>query len=264
MPQDRLAVGREAASAAAQLTLEYFQTARFAVERKADDSPVTVADRSAEDLLRKTISAAFPHDAIVGEELDDKEGSSGYQWILDPIDGTKSFIHGVPLYGTLVGLLKGSEPILGIIEIPGLNERVFAAKGEGAWFQQGQGDLQPCQVAEIDSLADGLFLTSSFSGFAQRGAEEAFTQLRETAFVSRTWGDCYGYLLVAIGRAHLMVDPLMSIWDAAAILPVISESGGVFTDWSGKPTVEGGEGIATTPGLLPSVLEITGPFSERR
>ena len=264
MSQDRLSVGRQAASAAAQLTLQYFQTDQFDVERKGDNSPVTIADKSAESLLRQEISAAFPDDAIVGEEHQDKPGTSGYQWILDPIDGTKSFISGVPLYGTLVGLLKDDEPVMGIIEIPGLDERVFAAKGEGAWHQRGSGQETRCQVAPIRSISDGVFLATAHRGFIERGggAEAVFHHFSNEAYIARTWGDCYGYLLVATGRAHLMIDPLMNIWDAAALLPVMTEAGGVFTDWNGQPTVSGGEGIATTTNLLPDVLKITRPFSK--
>ena len=259
---DRLTVARDAAAEAGKLTLEYFQTDRFDVERKGDDSPVTIADRNAETLLRERITAAFPDDAIVGEEHEDKPGTSGYQWILDPIDGTKSFISGVPLYGTLVGVLHKDEPVIGVIEIAGLDERVYAAKGEGAWYRRGDGEAVACQLAKVDSIADGVFVTTAYRGFLERGggAEEVFDTLSRQAYIARTWGDCYGYLLVATGRAHLMIDPLMNIWDAAALLPVITEAGGVYTDWQGKPSVESGEGIATTHELLPHVLEITRRF----
>jgi len=256
---ERLELARSAAREAGKLTLEYFQRADLAVERKADQSPVTAADRGAEQLLRDRIAAAFPDDAILGEELPDRRGTSGYRWILDPIDGTKSFIHGVPLYGTLVGLEHGLQSVLGVIQIPPLDECVYAAAGQGAWHVRGGGLPAPARVSQTQRLADSLFCTSEVANFLRRGAADVYDRLQAAAGLSRTWGDCYGYLLVATGRAEVMVDPIMNVWDAAAVQPILLEAGGTFTDWQGTPTIHSGDGIATNGRVLAEVLKITRP-----
>lgn len=252
----RLEVARAAAAEAGRLTLKYFRRADLAVERKADASPVTVADREAEQLLRERIGTAFPDDAILGEEFPDRPGTSGCRWILDPIDGTKSFIHGVPLYGTLVGMEHDSQSVLGIICIPALDECVYAAKGHGAWYTGGSAPPAQARVSTTATLSDGLFCTSEVISFARRGAMNVYERLQNTARLTRTWGDCYGYMMVATGRAELMVDPIMNVWDAAAILPILQEAGGTFTDWKGQPTIHSGEGVATNGHVLNETLEI--------
>ncbi|HKD37635.1 MAG TPA: histidinol-phosphatase [Pirellulales bacterium] len=252
----RLELGQAAAREAGRLTLEFFQRDSLAVEWKADASPVTIADRRAEQLLRDRLSAAFPDDAILGEELPDRPGTSGYRWILDPIDGTKSFIHGVPLYGTLVGLEFESQPVLGVIEIPALDERAFAARGQGAWYSKGSAPPRRVHVSPTKTLAESLFLTSEVASFGQRGAAAVYDRLQAACRLSRTWGDCYGYLMVATGRADLMVDPIMNVWDAAAVSPIIEEAGGTFTDWQGRATINSGEGIATNRQILAEVLNL--------
>jgi histidinol-phosphatase len=240
----RLVFAVAAARAAGQHTLKYFQRS-LAVERKSDSSPVTIADREAEQLLRASIAAAYPDDGVLGEELGEAKGTSGYRWILDPIDGTKSFISGVPLYATLVGLEKEGESVLGVILIPALDECVYAARGQGAWRTRAGSQPIPARVSTRDRLADGLFVTSEVKTFVQLNRKEAYDRLQSAAWLTRTWGDGYGYLLVATGRAELMVDPKMSVWDAAAVQPVIEEAGGKFTDWTGRATIYGGEAIAT-------------------
>ena len=149
---ERLELARSAAREAGKLTLEFFQRADLAVERKADQSPVTAADREAEQLMRERIAAAFPDDAILGEEFPDRRGTSGYRWILDPIDGTKSFIHGVPLYGTLIGLEHGLQSVLGVIQIPALDECVYAAAGQGAWHVRGGAAPAPARVSQTPAI----------------------------------------------------------------------------------------------------------------
>jgi histidinol phosphatase-like enzyme (inositol monophosphatase family) len=253
----RLQLGLSAAREAGRLTLEYFQRDSLAVEWKPDASPVTIADREAEQLLRERISAAFPDDAILGEELPERAGKSGYRWIVDPIDGTKSFIHGVQLYGTLVGLEFESQTALGIIVIPALDECLYAARGQGAWHVRGSGPPRRVQVSTTQTLAESLFLTSEIASFGARGAAAVYDRLQSACQLARTWGDCYGYLMVATGRADLMVDPIMNVWDAAAVQPIIEEAGGAFTDWRGRPTIHAGEGLATNGHLLAEVLRIT-------
>ena len=221
---------------------------------------MTMADRQAEQLLRDRISELFPEDAILGEEFGEQAGKSGFRWILDPIDGTKSFICGVPLYGTLVGIEHDSKAVAGVVDIPALQETVYAAKGGGAWYQKGAAEAVRAIVGDSGDLSEGLFVTSQRASFDERGAGEAFAQLESRAWITRTWGDCYGYLLVATGRASLMVDPILSVWDAAALQPIIEEAGGVFADWSGQPTIHSEEAFAAEPALVPQVLEILRPF----
>lgn len=233
----------EQGRAAARLIMQYAES-NFSVERKGDDSPVTVADREAELQLRRSIEAAFPDDGILGEEFDTKAGSNGFRWILDPIDGTKSFISSVPLFGTMIGIQFEEESVAGVVEFPGLNERIYAAQGQGCWTQRADSEATRAQVSQTP-LSEGLFVTTEVESFRERDALGLYETLEKRAWFSRTWGDCYGYYLVATGRATAMVDPGMSIWDAAPLLPIMEEAGGRFTDWSGVRTVDGGEGLAT-------------------
>ena len=257
MTDDRLELALAAGREASGITLEHFRRDDLEVERKTDDSPVTVADRRAEAHLRRRIEQAFPDDGILGEEFPERPGTSGFRWILDPIDGTKSFIHGVPLYSTLIGVEHEGEGVLGAIFIPALDECVYAARGQGAWYVQGRRPPRRARVSTCPNLAQALFLTSEVANFDAIGRRDAYDRLQAATRLSRTWGDGYGYLMVATGRADLMVDPLMHVWDAAAILPVIEEAGGVFADWQGRRSIRSGNGLATNPRLLEAVLAIT-------
>ena len=205
----RLVLALQIAREAGKITLEYFRREDLEVERKDDDSPVTAADRRAEEHLRSRIAEAFAHDAVVGEELTDRPGNSPFRWIVDPIDGTKSFIHGVPLYGTLIGIEHEGEPVAGVIHVPALDECVYASRGSGAWYVEGQKSKRPARVSGQAPLSQGLFLTSEVAGFDEIGRRDVYDRLQSTARLSRTWGDCYGYLMVATGRAELMVDPVV-------------------------------------------------------
>jgi histidinol-phosphatase len=251
----RLALALAAAHEAGRLTLRYFQSDGLAVELKSDASPVTVADRQAEQLLRERISAQFPADAILGEEFPETPGTSGYRWILDPIDGTKSFIRGVPLYGTLIGIERDTQSVVGVVFIPALGECIYAAQGQGAWHQRGDAAPRAARVSARASLADSLLCSSDTRFPPARDA--VYSRLKRAVQLSRTWGDCYGYMLVATGRAEVMVDPLLNVWDAAAIQPILLEAGGTFTDWQGRPTIHNGEGIATNGHVLDEVLKFT-------
>ncbi len=250
----RLNFAREIADEAGRLTVDYFQSSEVAVDWKPDDSPVTAADRETEQLLRRRIESAFPADGIVGEEFDDRSGTSGYQWILDPIDGTKSFISGVPLYGNLVAVTLGERAVLGVMNFPALGECIYASVGQGSWYLRGNDEPQRAHVSNCTKLADATFLTTDVRTFYNLGREGAYLNLQQAAKLSRTWGDCYGYLLVATGRADVMVDPLLNVWDAAALQPILEEAGGTFTDWKGQPTIHSGEGIATNRRILEEVL----------
>ncbi|MBN2474749.1 MAG: histidinol-phosphatase [Pirellulales bacterium] len=252
----RLELAVDAARGAGRITLEYFRREDLTIERKGDDSPVTVADRRAEEHLRRRIAEVFPDDAVVGEELPDREGDSEFRWILDPIDGTKSFIHGVPLYGTLVGVEHQGESVLGVILIPATDECVYAARGQGAWYLADDEPPRPAKVSDCPRLCEGLFLTSEVSTFDEVGRRDAYQRLEATARLSRSWGDCYGYLMIATGRAEVMVDPVVAVWDLAALPPIIEEAGGTFTDWQGCRTIHSGNSIATNGKTFDEVLAI--------
>jgi histidinol-phosphatase len=256
----RLDLALSAAREAGRLTLEFFQRDDLQVERKQDRSPVTMADRQAEQLLRRRIAEQFPDDAILGEEYGEQSGTSGYRWILDPIDGTKSFICGVPLYGTMVGVEYEGRSVVGVVDIPALGECVYAGSGLGAWYCRGDSAPRPTRVSDCCSLDEAVFLTSQLDLFSERGAMEAFQELERRATITRTWGDCYGYVLVATGRADVMLDPVMNVWDAAALQPIIEEAGGAFTDWAGQPTIHSGETLACSRPLLEPLLAITRRF----
>lgn len=255
----RLDLALAAAREAGDITLKYFRQDNYAVEWKHDRSPVTVADRAAEQHLRDRIAAVFPGDAILGEELPDRPGDSGFRWILDPIDGTKSFISGVPLYGTLIGVEFDGRSVVGVIHVPALDETAYAG-GAGAWLVRGGGAPTPARVSRTARLSEALFCTSEVKTFTKSGRREAFDELDRASRLTRTWGDCYGYLLLAGGRADVMVDPRMNVWDCAALAPIIEAAGGTFTDWQGQPTIHGGEAIATNGLLLDEVLAITRRF----
>ncbi|OYP29794.1 histidinol-phosphatase [Rhodopirellula sp. MGV] len=244
------------AQAAGDHTLKYFQNDQLQVDAKKDDSPVTIADREAEQLARKLISEQFPDDTVQGEEFAEHEGESRYRWVIDPIDGTKSFVCGVPLYSTLLAIEKDEQPIAGVILIPALGEIVVAAEGLGCWHRKGSGDWTRAQVSQKQSLSEAVFLSSQVDSFDIRGAADAYKALEKACWITRTWGDGYGYLLVATGRADVMVDPICNAWDVAAIMPVMIESGGKFTDWKGNETVRGGDGIGTN-GLLHNAVRET-------
>jgi histidinol-phosphatase len=258
---ERLEWARQIALEAGEITQKLFRSPTLGIDWKGDGTPVTVADRASEQHLRKRIEERFSADAILGEEYPEKPGDSGYKWILDPIDGTKAYMHGVPLYTNLVAVLEEEtgEPILGVINAPASGETIHAAVGGGAWYQNGGGEIRRAQVSQLKTLGEGLFLTGDVAGFQNRpqDATDAYFALQNKARISRTWGDGYGYMMVAIGRAELMMDAVMSVWDAACLKPILEEAGGTFTSWNGEPTVHAGEGIATNGHVLKEVLAIT-------
>jgi histidinol phosphatase-like enzyme (inositol monophosphatase family) len=252
----RLLLALQLAREAGKIILEHFCRDDLEVEFKGDDSPVTIADRRAEEHIRNRIAEAFAHDAVVGEELTDRPGNSCFRWFVDPIDGTKAFVHGVPLFGTLIGIELDGEPSAGVIHMPALDECVYACRGQGAWHVQGQRPKRPARVSKTAPLAQGLFLTSEVGSFDEIDRRDVYDRLQSTARLSRTWGDCYGYAMVATGRAEVMVDPVVNVWDLAPLLPILEEAGGKFTDWQGRRTIHSGQSIATNGLLLDEVLAI--------
>lgn len=243
-----LEVAIAAVQEAGRLTLDYFR-GDLTVERKADDSPVTIADRRAEEQLRATLAQVFPDDGLLGEEFGELQGTSGRRWIIDPIDGTQSFIRGVPLYGVLLGLEDRGRCVVGAVAFPPLGETYWAAHGAGAYLNGSR-----IQVSSVARLADATVLTSDAKPEHYGDFYPGYERLLRRAARHRGWGDCYGYALVARGAADVMVDPKLNPWDIAAILPLLEEAGGVFFDWSGGVRIDGGSGIGTTPALRDEVL----------
>jgi histidinol phosphatase-like enzyme (inositol monophosphatase family) len=207
--------------------------------------------REAERAMRETIERTFPHHGILGEEEGEKVGRAPVRWIIDPLDGTRSFVRGVPLYGTLVGVEVRGEPVVGVIHLPALDETVAAARGAGCTWNG-----RPCRVAATDRL-DGALVAVTDERTA-RARSGAYARLVERTALQRTWGDCYAYVLVATGRAEVALDPVMNVWDCAALLPVVEEAGGRFTDWRGRRTIAGGDAVATNGTLHAEVLAILG------
>jgi len=255
--QQRIEHAKAIAYQAGEITLRYFYVAdKLTVENKDDESPVTIADRETEVFLRKVITERFPDDAVFGEEYPDTEGSTGYRWFIDPIDGTKSFIHGVPLYSTLIGLEREGQCVGGVIALPALGELIWAGRGFGAWHETNRGAPKRCQVSGCSNLAEATFVTSEVLTFDKCNRREAYNRLEKSVRLVRTWGDGYGYALVATGRAEIMVDPIMSDWDSAPLQVILEESGGRFTDWKGNAVCFGKEGVGTNGILHDEVLAV--------
>ena len=221
------------------------------VDVKHDGSPVTIADRGAEERARAWIEKRFPEDGILGEEFGDVRPKARRRWILDPIDGTKSFIRRVPLWGTLVAVTEGESVLAGCAYFPAVAETVAAAVGEGCFWNGTR-----CNVSSTATIAESTVVVTDERFEERPERARAWRRLASQASVSRTWGDCYGYLLLATGRADVMVDDVVAPWDAAALYPIITEAGGSFTDWSGSATAFGGDIIATNSALAKPVRNI--------
>jgi histidinol-phosphatase len=260
-----IAARLEAALAATRLaaaeTLRWFGNPDLEVDRKADASPVTQADRASEEILKRELLTAFPTDAFLGEETGATTGTSGYEWIVDPIDGTKSFIRGVPLYATLVACRRDGRGVLGVIAIPALNELAYAADGGGAWYVCGNAAAVPARVSSRATLAESLVCSSDFVNFSRwagggQAGTAARTRIDAASGLIRTWGDGYGYLLVATGRADVMIDPQLHPWDSAAVDVVVREAGGRFSDWHGRERIDSGDGIASNGLVHEELLQL--------
>lgn len=252
----RLNFALEISQRAAELILQHYRSQTLGVESKADDSPVTVADKGAEQLIRTALATEFPDDGILGEEFDDVAGTNGYRWILDPIDGTKPFIYGVPLFGTLVGIEFQGRMVAGVCRLPALDEVVYACEGQGAWWQIGDKPAVPAQVSSQDQLSQARLMFTEPTSDLRCGRGQVLPELLPLVRIARGWGDCYGHMLVATGRADVAIDPQMSPWDIAALIPIVREAGGMCTDWTGAENVAGGDGVSVTPKLQAAVLQI--------
>ena len=229
--------------------------ADLAVETKGDATPVTLADRGAEELMRKLIRRKFPTHGVIVEEFGNDKADAEFVWVLDPIDGTKSFITGVPLWGTLIALLHRGAPVLGVINQPYLKQFMV---GDGVSTTL---NGRTVHVRPMTRIEDATLLTSDPFNPSKYQNGEAFTALRQRAKLVRTWGDCYGYLLVAAGLADVMLDPIMNPWDIAALVPVIRGAGGIITDWKGGTPYPAESTVAANPALHEQVIKALNPAS---
>ncbi|MEQ1840801.1 MAG: inositol monophosphatase family protein [Verrucomicrobiales bacterium] len=237
---------------AGALTLEYFLTDGARPEFKADDTPVTVADRGAEELIRRRIAESYPDHEIVGEEFGASSGNSEYRWFIDPIDGTKSFTHGVPLYAVLLALEIRGKVEVGCAYFPALNEMVSAATGHGALWNG-----RPCHVSEVSGLDRAVCAHIDTAYFGKNGKGAPWERLQKAVYYNAGWCDAYGYLLVATGRAEIMLDPVMAVWDCGPFPPILKEAGGYFGDWAGNEgRIDGGEALATNAALRDEVVAL--------
>lgn len=239
----------ESAAELARLTgaiaMKHFRSA-VAVETKTDGSPVTIADRGAEEAARAWLAKRFPRDGVLGEEFGERVGSSGRRWLIDPIDGTKTFVRGVPLWGSLIACMEGDDVLAGAAFFPAVDESLAAARGAGCWWNGSR-----ASVSAVASLKDATVLTTDHRTFDSPARRNGWQALADGASIARSWGDCYGYLLVATGRAEAMVDARVAAWDAACFLPIIEEAGGVCTNLDGARSVLG-PGFVGSNGALAS------------
>ena len=240
----------ETAHLAGKLTLGYYQTG-VRPDMKSDDTPVTVADRGAEQLIRGRIEQRYPHHAIVGEEFGVQESQGAtHRWLIDPIDGTKAFVRGVPLYAVLLGLEIEGEVQVGAAYFPALDDMVYAATGRGCWWNG-----RRARVSDVATLDRAYVSCSDVGNFGRYGRAAEWQRIVQSTYHRAGLGDAYGYSLVATGRAEIMLDPIVSVWDCGPFPPILAEAGGYFGDWQGNRTINAGEAMATSNALLPAVLD---------
>jgi myo-inositol-1(or 4)-monophosphatase len=239
--------GRELAKTSSDVIKSYFRT-DINIESKSDSSPVTIADKKAEEIMREMITKNFPEHGIIGEEFGETKNDAEYVWILDPIDGTKSFICGALSFGTLVGLLKNGEPILGIYNHPILNDFLIGDNSETQI-----NDIKT-SVRECDDLGNAVLLTTDHLNIEVYQDVDKFNNLIKKVKLYRNWGDCYGYYLLATGYADIMIDPIMSPWDLLPLIPIIKGAGGVITDYQGNDPTKGESAIASSPKIHSAVI----------
>lgn len=243
----RLAFAIETAFEAGRSTLADFQVP-LAPDYKEDSTPITRADRQAERLIRERITQHFPGETVLGEE-EGLDGSADRRWVIDPIDGTKSYVAGVPLYATLLSYEEEDRPQLGVAVFPALGDLVYAERGGGAFWNG-----RPCRVSKIERLEEATIVSGSPATLRACGRLDGYLDLLSRTRVARTWGDAYGHILVATGRADVMIDPRVARWDISAVSVIVEEAGGQFTDFRGSPRLAE-EAIATNGRLHDAVLE---------
>jgi myo-inositol-1(or 4)-monophosphatase len=255
--QEMLSFAVATAQDAGRLTLGYFQGG-VRPEFKDDDSPVTVADREAERLIRERITGRYPQHGLLGEEYGEDNSGASHRWLIDPIDGTKSFVLGVPLYGVLLGLEIDGEITAGVAHFPALGETVWAGSGLGCYWNG-----RRCHVRDTPLLSGSTVSFTDAGNFAPAGRAAAWERISAATAYRVGWSDAYGHMLVATGRLDLMLDPLMNPWDCGPFPVLLGEAGGYFGDWQGNPTIHGGEALSTSRKLLPEVLRLIGERAPR-
>jgi histidinol-phosphatase len=242
---------RSLAYRAGRITLAYFNKG-IVHDFKSDNSPVTAADRAAEQFIRGEIEKVYPDHAIVGEEYGEKAGEGNpFRWIVDPIDGTKSFLKGVPFYSVLIALEIEGVSRVGAVCFPALDEILYAADGLGCWWNG-----KRVHVSEVSELKRAVFVYTSWSGFRTKDRLDIFERLHKDCFFGRGWSDAYGYHMVATGRAEIYLDPAIQIWDVAPFPPIFREAGGYFGSWDGREGHLQSEGLACNAALLPELLKL--------
>lgn len=242
----------ETAYLAGRLTLGYYQTG-VRPDFKSDDTPVTVADKQAEELIRSRIARKFPQHEILGEEFGMRDGfqHASHRWIIDPIDGTKAFTRGIPLYAVLIGLeIEGTVPV-GVAYFPALDEMLAAATGEGCYWNG-----RRAHVSDVSEISRAYVQAADARSFDKHNRRSEWERIKQASYHRGGLADAYGYALVATGRAELMLDPIMDAWDCGPFPPILSEAGGYFGDWQGNRTIWGSEALGTTSTLLPQVLKL--------
>ncbi len=244
------------------LTMSRFRAQDLTVETKPDTTPVTDADRGAEEVVRSQLSRTRPRDAVVGEEM----GTTGHgarRWVVDPIDGTKNFVRGVPVWATLIALLDGEDVVLGLVSAPALGRRWWAAVGSGAWSGKSLAAASRLQVSGVDRLEDASLSYSSLSGWEEQGALDGFLDLTRSVWRTRGYGDFWSYVLVAEGAVDIATEPELALHDMAALVPIVTEAGGTFTSIRGVPGPFGGSALATNGLLHDQVRDVLGPIAGR-
>lgn len=238
---------------AGDVAMRWFSPRSLTSRTKADGSPVTEADRAAEEFLRHELARRYPDDAVIGEEFGNVEGSSGRSWVIDPIDGTRSFVRGVPLFTTLLALIDEVGPAVGVAHVPPLGESVTAGRGLGAEHSHA-GEARPAEVSNIGRLEESYLVTSGIEYLPDRGRR----LLLEPGPLVRTWGDGYGYVLLATGRAEIMLDAGLALWDVAPMLVIVPEAGGTITDYDGVPDPQAGDVVSTNGQVHDAVVRLLG------
>lgn len=250
----RMDTAVDIARAAGETALTYFRKSDLSVDMKENGTPVSAADRAAEALIRKRILEQYPDEGIIGEE-EGADGNLKKVWIVDPIDGTESFVRGVPLFGTLIAYEEAGVVSVGVIHMPALGETVFAARGLGAWWISGEGvEPVPAKVSDTSDLGEAMLNYTSLSYFEKANCEASLSRLVADTKDSRGWSDCYGHLLAATGRVDIAVDPVMEIWDCAPLQCILEEAGGAFTTLKGSKSIREGSTISTNKKLIDQVL----------
>ena len=243
------------------MTMSRFKSQDLRVETKPDTTPVTDADRSAEEIVRSQLGRTRPRDAVIGEELPDT-GHGPRQWVIDPIDGTKNFVRGVPVWATLIALIDNGQVVLGVVSAPALGRRWWAAVGSGAWTGKSLAAASRLHVSEVNRLEDASLSYSSLSGWEEQGRLEAFLDLTRSVWRTRGYGDFWSYVLVAEGAVDVAAEPELALHDMAALVPIVTEAGGRFTALDGTPGPFGGSAVATNGALHDQVLALLDPFGE--